>query len=303
MCKFCHKITVFAIFMNIKTKLKNYTLLTRLHRPVGIWLLLWPTLWALWLAAAGMPSLKILSIFVLGVVIMRSAGCIINDLADRDIDGKVTRTKLRPLITGVVSIKEAWMMFACLCLGAFCLVLLLNYYTIALAIIALLLAMCYPFSKRYIHSPQIVLGIAFSWGIPMAFAAVNNTIANVAWLLFLATGCWVVMYDTQYALADRQDDIKIGVKSTAILFGKADILIITLLQMAFLLLLALIGIWQKLAVPYFLALLIAAGLFAYQFYLIKDRDPSRCIAAFSNNQWVGLVIFLGISCLNFMGIS
>ncbi|CAN5218275.1 4-hydroxybenzoate octaprenyltransferase [soil metagenome] len=274
--------------------LKNYALLMRLHRPVGILLLLWPTLWAVWIAAQGSPSLSIVIIFILGVVLMRSAGCIVNDFADRKFDGKVARTKERPLVTGTVSIKEAILLFACLCLIAFILVLFLNCLSIFLAAIALLLAMCYPFMKRYIQAPQVILGLAFSWGIPMAFAAETNTVPVVAWLLFFCTCLWVIIYDTQYAMADREDDLKIGIRSTAILFGNADVLIITFLQVAFLLLLAVIGMWQKLGIVYFASLIIAAGFFIYQIYLIKDRDPQGCFAAFNNNQWVGLVIFLGV---------
>ncbi|MCV6638898.1 4-hydroxybenzoate octaprenyltransferase [Candidatus Albibeggiatoa sp. nov. NOAA] len=275
-------------------RLYQYALLTRLHRPIGIYLLLWPTLWAVWISSAGQPNWLIATVFVAGVVLMRSAGCVINDYADRHIDPHVSRTKLRPIANGDVSSKEALMLFVVLCLIAFGLVLLLNLLTIQLSFIALLLAAIYPFMKRYTHLPQVFLGAAFGWAIPMAFAAELNTVPMVAWWLFTINVLWVVVYDTMYAMVDREDDLKIGVKSTAILFGQADKVVIAGLQILVIALLIVLGLQLQFNWVYYVGL-IAATLFAlYQQWLIKDREPALCFKAFLNNHWFGLVIFMGI---------
>jgi 4-hydroxybenzoate polyprenyltransferase len=268
--------------------------LTRADKPVGIYLLLWPTLWALFLAAQGLPDMLILLVFVAGVVLMRSAGCVINDYADRAIDGSVERTAQRPLVTGTVSEKQALGLFVILVLVAFLLVLTLNWQTILLSGVALILASCYPFMKRYTHLPQVVLGAAFGWAIPMACMAVTEQVSSWGWALFAANMLWTVAYDTQYAMVDRDDDIKIGVKSTALLFGQYDRLIIALLQLAMLLVLAAIGHYLGLHWPYFSGLVVVAGLFVYQQKLIWRRTRQGCFKAFLNNNYVGLAIVLGI---------
>jgi len=275
-------------------RLHQYAILMRLHRPIGIYLLLWPTLWAVWIGGNGQPDLSIIIIFILGVVIMRSAGCVINDYADRHIDLHVQRTCERPITTGKVSAKEALILFIVLCLVAFSLALLLNWLTIQLSFIAVLLATIYPFMKRYTYLPQFVLGAAFSMAIPMAFAAQMNTVPLIAWYLFIAKLLWTVAYDTMYAMVDREDDLKIGVKSTAILFGQADKLIIGILQLIVLALLFFIGWHLQLNSVYYFSLLLAAGLAIYQQWLIKSRTRQPCFQAFLNNHWFGLVIFIGI---------
>lgn len=275
-------------------QLENYAYLIRLDRPIGILLLLWPTLWALWIAAEGFPHIGVLLVFVTGVVLMRSAGCAINDFADRKIDGHVSRTKTRPIINGKVSPKEAVWVFVTLSLIAFCLVLFMNKLTIYLSFVGAALAASYPFMKRFHFLPQVHLGAAFGWAVPMAYAAQSNEITPVAWLLFLATVLWTTVYDTMYALADREDDIKIGVKSTAVLFGDADQVIIGILQVLLIFTLLLIGHRAGLGLFYYLGVLIAAGFAAYQQYLITDHDPKMCIEAFLNNNWFGMTIFAGI---------
>jgi 4-hydroxybenzoate polyprenyltransferase len=266
----------------------------RADKPIGIYLLLWPTIWALWIAAQGTPPWSILLVFVAGVIVMRSAGCVINDYADRKVDGSVARTATRPLATGEISEKEALGLFFLLILFAFVLVLTLNWQTIVLSFGALVLATIYPFMKRYTHLPQVVLGAAFSWSIPMAFMAVTGQIGWQAWLLFLANVCWTTAYDTQYAMVDREDDLKIGVKSTAILFGQYDRLIIAILQFFSLVLILFVSINQQLGWPMYLALGISAGLFVYQQWLIRARVREACFKAFLHNHYVGLVIALGI---------
>ncbi|MAT65042.1 MAG: 4-hydroxybenzoate octaprenyltransferase [Gammaproteobacteria bacterium] len=272
----------------------QYYLLARLHRPIGTLLLLWPTLWALWLAAEGFPDPKVLAVFVAGVVLMRSAGCVINDYADRDFDPHVKRTRERPIASGRVSPREALVLFAVLCLIAFALVLQLNPLTIKLAFVGAVLAAIYPFSKRFTHLPQLVLGAAFGWGIPMAFAAQTGELPRLVWLLFLVNILWATVYDTQYAMVDRDDDLKIGVKSTAILFGEADRLIIGMLQLLVLLGLGLIGGMAQLGLYYYLGLAVAAALALYQQYLIRNRDRDGCFRAFLNNNWFGGVVFAGL---------
>ena len=275
-------------------KLNAYWILMRADKPVGIYLLLWPTIWALWIAAQGLPTWPVLLVFVAGVVVMRSAGCVINDYADRKVDGSVKRTQTRPRVSGAVSEKEALSLFAILIAVAFALVLTLNWKTIQLSFGALILASAYPFAKRYTHFPQVVLGAAFGWSIPMAFMAVNGYLSDVTWLLFVANVLWTTAYDTQYAMVDRDDDIKIGVKSTAILFGQYDRLIITILQMLTIVLLLIISIKQQFAWPMYLALIICIGLFSYQSWLIRNCDRAACFKAFLHNHYVGLVLALGI---------
>jgi 4-hydroxybenzoate polyprenyltransferase len=268
-------------------------MLMRLNRPIGIFLLLWPTLWALWIAAQGRPDPMVTTVLVLGVVLMRSAGCVINDYADREFDPHVTRTHERPLAAGRVRPREALGLFAILALVAFGLVLLLNPLTILLSLVALPLAAAYPFMKRYTYLPQVHLGVAFGWAVPMAFAAQTGEFPPpLAWLLLIAVVLWATAYDTMYAMVDREDDIRLGVKSTAILFAEADRAIVAVIQG--MLLVVLLGQKAGLGLYYYLALSAAAALSAYQQYLIRDREPSRCFKAFLNNNWLGLAIFAGI---------
>ncbi|WP_040520827.1 4-hydroxybenzoate octaprenyltransferase [Glaciecola punicea] len=273
----------------------HYWQLMRAHKPVGTYLLLWPTLWGLLFAAKGLPPWHITFIFVLGVIVMRSAGCVINDFADRKIDGSVTRTKNRPLPSGDISTKEAKHLFAMLIIIAFVLVLFLNIQTIALSVVALFLASIYPFMKRYTHLPQVVLGAAFGWSIPMAFMAVTAALPAWMWLLYTANLCWIVAYDTQYAMVDRADDIEIGIKSTAILFGRFDVTLIVLLQCITLVLLAWVYYITNLPAMSYLGLLCAAALFIYQFTLCKSREEPKCFTAFLNNNWVGMAITISIA--------
>ncbi|MGJ0192097.1 4-hydroxybenzoate octaprenyltransferase [Pantoea sp. RRHST58] len=276
------------------SKFQAYSRLMRIDKPIGTLLLLWPTLWALWLSGMGVPPLPVLVVFVLGVFVMRAAGCVINDFADRKVDGFVKRTAGRPLPSGAVSEKEAKILFVLLGLLAFALVLTMNLMTILLSLGGLALAWCYPFMKRYTHLPQVVLGAAFGWAIPMAWAAVSESLPLECWLVFLANICWTVAYDTQYAMVDRDDDIKIGVKSTAILFGRYDKLIIGLLQLATLGLLALVGLLMQLNAFFYWSLLGAAALFLYQQKLIVGRERDACFQGFLNNNYVGLVVFIGV---------
>ncbi|WP_143323435.1 4-hydroxybenzoate octaprenyltransferase [Cognaticolwellia aestuarii] len=276
-------------------KLTAIKQITRMDKPIGTYLLLWPTYWALWIASDGWPSLHMLLVFSLGVFFMRSAGCIINDYADRKIDGAVKRTQNRPLVTGALSSSEALQLFASFILLAFALVLTLSNYTIALSFVAVLLAASYPFMKRITHFPQVVLGAAFSWGMIMAFAQEQGQIPVVAWLLFSANVLWTIAYDTMYAMVDRDDDLRIGVKSTAIIFGDSDKRIVLFLQLMTLALLFTVGDMLAFGWPYQLSLIIAAGFFCYQQMLIAGRDRDRCFKAFLNNHYVGLVIFVGVT--------
>ncbi len=271
-----------------------YMKLIRLDRPIGILLLMWPALWALWIAGDGAPPLKLVIIFLLGVTLMRSAGCAINDYADRNFDGEVARTHDRPLAAGHISPREALVIFAVLVLAAFLLVLLLNWQTVLLSFVALALAISYPFMKRYTHLPQLVLGMAFGWAVPMVFMALTETIPANAWLLYIATVIWALIYDTEYAMVDRKDDIKIGVKSTAILFGKHDRTMIGLLQLSMLGLMVLIGFKYDFGNFYFFSLTIGGILFLHQQQLIKERHPEDCFNAFMNNNIFGMVIFIGL---------
>ncbi len=283
--------------MTIETfenRLREYAQLMRLHRPIGIYLLLWPTLWALWLAGNGQPPRGVTLVFVLGVILMRSAGCVMNDIADRDFDPHVARTRDRPLAAGRVSLGEAVGLMAALCLLAFGLVLTQNALTIQLAFIGLALALSYPFMKRIHSLPQFHLGAAFGWAIPMAYAAVTGALPLVCWLLFFGNVLWSVIYDTQYAMVDREDDLKIGVKSTAILFGARDKQIIGYLQLALLIILIGIGLLTGRGWIYYLGLFVAAWLALYQQFLIRDRKPEECFKAFLNNNAFGLVIFCGL---------
>lgn len=271
----------------------DFIQLTRMDKPIGIYLLLWPTLWALWMASGGVPSAKNLVIFVLGTVLMRMAGCVINDFADRKLDGHVERTKARPLATGKITVREAWIAFFVLLGASFLLVLCTNAQTIWLSFGGAAVAALYPFMKRYTYYPQVVLGAAFSWGIPMAFTAASGTLPAVAWLLFFANVLWTVAYDTYYAMTDREDDLKMGMKSTAILFGDADRVINLTLQGLMLLLLILAGNKLAMHLTYYLGLAVAAGCFAWQFHSTRDREPMKCFKAFLHNHWAGLAIFLG----------
>ncbi len=284
-----------AIQLSKVDKLKAYGRLMRVEKPIGTYLLLWPAYWALWIASGGIPAYDILFIFTAGVFLTRSAGCVINDFADRKIDGHVKRTAQRPIPAGEVTAKEALMLFAGLMLLAFILVLFTNTTTILLSAGGLLLAACYPFMKRYTHLPQIVLGAAFAWAVPMAFTAVTGSVPTYAWLIYIATLLWTTAYDTMYAMVDRDDDLKIGVKSTAILFGDADKLIIAMLQVLTLLALILLGLQVELHWPYYLGLAGAGALFGYQQWLIKDRERDPCFKAFLNNHYAGLLIFIGLA--------
>ncbi|KDE38802.1 4-hydroxybenzoate polyprenyltransferase [Nitrincola lacisaponensis] len=278
----------------MRQKLPLYIRLMRADKPIGTWLLLWPTLWALWIASEGVPTPQLLLIFTLGVFLTRSAGCVINDYADRHIDGHVKRTADRPLATGQVSEREALALFVGLMLSAFVLVLFTNRLTIQLSVIGVALAFCYPFMKRYTHYPQVVLGAAFGWAIPMAFTAVTGTLPLIAWLLYLAKLLWTVAYDTQYAMVDRDDDLKIGVKSTAIRFGQADKLIIGLLQGLAMLLLLIIGLYLDMSFWYYSGLIAAIGFFGWQQYLIRQRERAPCFQAFLNNHLAELAVLIGI---------
>ena len=279
---------------NWRSRLGLYAKLARLDRPIGNFLLLWPMLWALWLAAKGWPRWGVLVVFVLGVLIMRAAGCVINDYADRDFDRHVKRTQHRPLTTGAVSEREALVLFALLCLAAFALVLLMNTLTIVLSLGGVALAASYPFMKRHTHLPQVHLGAAFGWAAPMAFAAQTGTIPVMAWLVFAAAVVWATIYDTEYAMVDRDDDLRIGIKSTAVLFADYDRLMIGLLQGLLTLLLLVIGWRAGLGAVYYVALLLASGLFVRQQWLIRDRSREGCFQAFLNNNIYGGIVFVGM---------
>jgi 4-hydroxybenzoate polyprenyltransferase len=275
-------------------RLRDYISLMRLDKPIGIFLLLWPALWALLVASEGQPNPRILLIFVLGVILMRSAGCVINDYADREIDRHVSRTQNRPLTAGRVTTTEALILFGLLALGALLLVLQLNRLTILMSIVGAFLAVSYPFMKRFTYLPQVYLGAAFGWAVPMAFAAELNSVPPIAWLMFVATILWATAYDTMYAMVDRMDDIALGVKSTAILFGESDRQAIGLIQGMLLVCLVMIGYQAELGWIYYLGLCAAAALTGYQQYLIRFREREACFRAFLNNNWLGGVVFLGI---------
>jgi len=275
-------------------KARSYWLLMRMDRPIGSLLLLWPTLWSLILAAKGMPDWDVLVVFVVGVVLMRSAGCVINDFADRDFDGHVKRTKLRPLPSGQVTPVEAIVLFVILALVSFLLVLTMNSLTVKLSFVGIVLAFIYPFMKRFTHLPQLFLGLAFSWAIPMAWAAQANELVPQVWLLFVINAIWTIAYDTQYAMVDRDDDLLVGLKSTAILFGRFDKMIIGILQLVTLLLFIALGIWLQLGQAFYWGILISSALFVYQQYLISNRERDDCFKAFLNNNQVGMVMALAL---------
>jgi len=278
----------------ILDRMQQYWLLARFDKPIGILILLWPALWALWLASDGQPDLLVLTVISLGVVLMRAAGCVINDYADRELDPHVERTKLRPMAAGKVSPKEALIVFAVLTLSSFALVLLLNIYTIMLSFVGAFLAASYPFMKRYTQLPQAYLGIAFGWAVPMSFAAQSNEIPTVAWVLYLAVVLWALVYDTMYAMVDKEDDLKIGIKSTAILFGEYDRHIMAVLQLIIIGLLYWVGRLQDVSWIYFTALALSSLFFVYQQKLIFHREKADCFTAFLNSHWFGLTLFIGL---------
>ncbi|GLQ47310.1 4-hydroxybenzoate octaprenyltransferase [Dyella lipolytica] len=278
-----------------RQKAHDILVLTRMDRPIGALLLLWPTWWALWLAANDFPPWKMLVIFTLGVFAMRAAGCAINDFADRKLDPQVARTAGRPIASGRVTPREALIVFAGLLVFAFLLVLLTNPLTIKLSFIGAVLAALYPFTKRYTDMPQVVLGAAFGWSIPMAFAAVQNSVPPLGWLLFIANILWSVIYDTEYAMVDREDDLKAGARSTAILFGDADVPIIGVLMGTFVVAMVMVGTRAKLGWPYWVAVLATIGLFGWQQWLIRNRQRDACLAAFRHNNWLGLTLWIGIA--------
>lgn len=279
---------------SVAAQLRNYGKLMRIDKPIGIWLLLWPTLWALWLAGEGHPDQGLFVVFVLGVFFMRSAGCVLNDFADRKIDPYVERTRARPLASGAVTAFEALLLFAALSLIAIGLASMLNRPARQLAVVAALLTVIYPFVKRFFSIPQFVLGAAFGWAVPMAFAAQTGEISQLAWIVFAAALVWAVIYDTFYAMVDRDDDRKLGVKSTALLFGDADLFVVAGLQLIMLLALLFVGLRAGLGIWYFASLGGATGLMAYHQWLARDRQPAGCFAAFRNNHLIGLVVFVGI---------
>ena len=276
-------------------RLQHYIALTRLNRPIGILLLLWPTLWALWIASNGRPNVTILVVFVLGTILMRSAGCAINDYADRDFDAHVKRTAERPLASKKISTAEALIIAGVLALIAFMLVAtFLNRLTLALSIVALFLAASYPFTKRFFAMPQAYLGIAFGFGIPMAFAAQTGAVPALAWWLLAANVFWTIAYDTEYAMVDRDDDVKIGIKTTALLFGKYDVAMVMLCYLAMLVILTGIGKAIGLGWPYFIGLVFACGIALFHYTLIAKRERDRCFKAFLHNNWLGFVVFSGL---------
>lgn len=274
-------------------RIRLYLQLTRLNRPIGIYVLLWQTLWAVWIAGAGAPSPWLVVVFIAGVVAMRSAGCVINDVADRHIDGHVKRTRERPLATGRIQVPEALAVAGGLTIVAFLLVLTTNTQTIAMSVVALGLAALYPFMKRYTHWPQVFLGLAFSWAIPMAFTAQETALVPTAWLLFLSAICWIIAYDTEYAMVDRDDDLLIGVRSTAIFFGDYDRLAVGGFQAAFLVGMLLVGFVEGFGIFFYLGLAGATGVFIRQHQLIRSRERMPCFRAFLSNHWAGLAVFAG----------
>lgn len=280
--------------MSIPNRIQTYAQLMRLDKPIGILLLLWPMLWGLWFAARGLPDWHILIIFILGTILMRSAGCVINDFADRNIDPHVERTKNRPMAAGRVSAKEALLLATGLSLCAFVLILPLNQLTILLSVPALFLAGTYPFTKRFFAMPQAYLGIAFSFGIPMAFAAQTDSLPSIIWILMLANLFWVIAYDTAYAMVDKPDDLKIGIKTSAITFGRFDVLGVMICHVCFIVIMIYIGQLQQMNLAYYAGLMVATGLVLYQYTLIRNRDRALCFKAFLHNNWVGMVVFAGI---------
>jgi 4-hydroxybenzoate polyprenyltransferase len=281
--------------MIISQRLTLYAKLMRLDKPIGILLLLWPTLWALWFATAGKPDLKLIAIFVLGTVLMRSAGCVMNDYVDKDFDPHVARTKNRPLAAKIISTKEALLLAGFLSLIAFALVLPLNSLTIYLSFAALFLAMSYPYTKRFLAIPQAYLGIAFGFGIPMTYAAATNAVPPIAWLLLLGNIFWAIAYDTAYAMVDRADDIKIGIKTSALTFGKYDVMAVMLCYAAFLAIMIYAGMHYQRGMLYFAGIALAALISIYHYTLIRQREPAKCFKAFLHNNWLGAAIFAGVT--------
>ena len=271
-----------------------YGRLMRFDKPIGILLLLWPTWWALLLAGNGTPSLKNALIFTAGVVLMRAAGCVLNDIADRDFDPHVERTRCRPLASGELQLRQALGLFCSLMLLAFLLVLLTNALTVKLAVAGAVLASTYPFFKRFTHIPQVVLGIAFGWGIPMAFAAETGSVPTIAWWFLIINTVWSVIYDTLYAMVDREDDMAVGIKSTAILFGRYDVIIIGMLMLLMAVMLILAGTWLALGWPWYAGISVAVLLWVRQLFMVRGRDRDACFRAFLNNNWVGFALFLGL---------
>jgi 4-hydroxybenzoate polyprenyltransferase len=280
--------------LSVTERLREYALLMRLDKPIGFFLLLWPTLWALLIAGEGRPDAQVLLVFILGVLLMRSAGCVINDFADTGIDRHVARTQNRPLAAGRISQVEAIVLFVLLCLAALGLVLLLNTLTVLMSLVGVLLAATYPFMKRLTYLPQVYLGAAFGWAVPMAFAAQTGSVPPVAWLLFTATVLWATAYDTMYAMVDRGDDLALGVKSTAILFGESDRQIIGVIQLMVLVCLVMVGVQVELGWLYYAGVGVAAGLAFYQQGLIRYREREECFRAFLNNNWFGAAVFVGL---------
>jgi 4-hydroxybenzoate polyprenyltransferase len=280
--------------MTLKERLDVYEQLMRLDKPIGILLLLWPTLWALWISSYGNPDAAVFVIFLLGVVLMRSAGCVVNDIADRDFDGRVERTKDRPLARRAISVKEAVALAAALAGIAFLLVLQLNLLVVELSVIALVLAVVYPFLKRFFWLPQAWLGIAFGFGIPMAFAATTNHVPPLAWALLAANIFWTIAYDTEYAMVDRDDDVRIGMRTSAILFGRWDVAAVMACYVLFLAIMTGIGLWQDYGAPYYAGLAAAAAIAAYHYFLIRTRARDGCFKAFRHNNWLGAAVFAGI---------
>lgn len=281
--------------IDLKQQFPHYLKLIRFDRPIGTYLLLWPTLWALWIASDGVPDLEILIIFIIGVFLMRSAGCAINDYADRNFDADVARTEGRPLATGAITEKEAIAVFITLAIASFVLALQLNWLTIAMSFVALALAASYPFMKRVHMLPQVHLGFTFGWAIPMAYTAVHNQLPDLSnWLIFFTAVIWTTAYDTMYGMADREDDLKLGLKSTAILFGNYDKIIVGIMQFIVAMMLIAIGLLKSLGGIYYLGITLASTFFVYQQYLIRDRESAPCFHAFLNNNWFGMVIFIGL---------
>lgn len=278
----------------VMERLGLYFRLVRLNRPIGILLLLWPTLWALWIAAGGFPGWTLLLVFIIGTVLTRSAGCAVNDFADRHIDLHVERTRERPLTSGRISAREALWVAAALALLAFTLLFFTNGKTMLMSLVAVFLAVIYPFSKRFTHLPQVFLGAAFSWGIPMAYTAVDVPLTHTTWLLFIASVLWALVYDTLYAMVDREDDLKIGVKSTAILFGDADVVLVTGIHVLVLLALVLVGSQEGFGLWYNLACLAGAAFIVRQYFLVRRRERGPCFKGFLDNNYFGMAIFAGI---------
>lgn len=277
------------------TQFRNYVELMRLDKPVGIWLLMWPTLWALWLAGDGHPDGGVFIVFFLGVIVMRSAGCVLNDIVDRNIDPYVERTRVRPIASGAVAPFEALMLFVALALIAVGLAAMLNRPAQVLAVFGAALTIAYPFIKRFVSVPQFVLGAAFGWAVPMAFAAQNGEVEQLGWLVFVVALVWAVVYDTFYAMVDREDDIRVGVKSTAILFGDADLFVVGGLQVLMLVALLFVGNMAELGRWYYASVFVAALLMAYHQWLAHDRQPASCFRAFLHNHYIGMAVFLGIA--------